>query len=338
MDVFGRSTKFGGGGGVYTRRGLRGDRGEKGIPGKDGIDSICLWFPNSLLKTYRECEENLCLLLRNLEKDVSRNQDGVVLSWNSQACIHNDDDNDNIDDNNNNGINGYGNMKLTSHCPSRTINRISMEKQRYSLDFHKNVYFTKSKNVNIFRKGTTNSYVNICITFKTSGEGEQVLISNRNSNDSRFYREILTDGFGGVFIIDVCNEKRTFVPIHHNTRFWTTIFVERFHDETNHTKSVGRYVIFSPHNEMKSEERFSCIAMPSKESACGIALGGRLYDNNKQCFVGSMSALEVYTSIDVDTIKDDHDDDGNDDDNGESDRFLLPESFKSLLIKDQLES
>ena len=56
MDVFGRSTKFGGGGGVYTRRGLRGDRGEKGIPGK-----LELCFIEIILPSYSYKDQVLLL-------------------------------------------------------------------------------------------------------------------------------------------------------------------------------------------------------------------------------------------------------------------------------------
>ena len=72
IDIFGGSRSSGS---------LRGPRGPQGVPGKkgeSGIDTLCIWFPRTLLKRYCQIEESLCLLLRNLDTDVVHDRRGKV--------------------------------------------------------------------------------------------------------------------------------------------------------------------------------------------------------------------------------------------------------------------
>ena len=80
IDIFGGSRSSGS---------LRGPRGPQGVPGKkgeSGIDTLCIWFPHTLLKRYRQIKESLCLLLRNPATDVVRDKKGKVMQWKSQ-CV-----------------------------------------------------------------------------------------------------------------------------------------------------------------------------------------------------------------------------------------------------------
>ena len=52
--------------------GRRGFKGSKGDPGKNGIEEIYRWFPNMVVKQFREEEEESCFLLTDPKKDIKR--------------------------------------------------------------------------------------------------------------------------------------------------------------------------------------------------------------------------------------------------------------------------
>ena len=78
VDIFGGST-FGRGGSL---RGPRGPQGAQGVRGESGIDTMCIWFPETMLKRYRQIEETMCLLLKNPSTDVTV-KSGKVVEWKS---------------------------------------------------------------------------------------------------------------------------------------------------------------------------------------------------------------------------------------------------------------
>ena len=314
-DIFGGGGGARGDGSIRGPRGPRGEHGERGERGESGIDDLCIWLPHSMLKNYRENDEHVCLLLRDLDRDVeitgrhSADDVGTVSAWISRCS----------------GYDGAAErVTMISKSPSKHILQLyrSDSAVRYALELRKNVYCTTAKNVNIFPRGKRCTYVAICVTFKTSdrGGGEQVVISNKPSSDASFYREITVDGVGGIYITDVSNGERTFVPINHDCSEWTTLLVEWYHDESKRSESKGRYVVLRGRDGVKVEGSFCCTAMPENDLLNGMSIGGRCFAESQQTLNGAIASLEVYTRKDG------------------AENVNLPESLKRLLIEDQRET
>ena len=308
VDIFGGSRSSGS---------LRGPRGPQGVPGKrgeSGIDTMCIWFPNTLLKRYRQIEESLCLLLRNLDADVVRDKRGRVTQWKSR-CL---------------GEKTVSGVAKSAKSSGGFISKVADGK--YALEFDNNVYYT-SERLNFVPQADRFTYVSICMTFKTASSsvatpaatavGDQVLISNYRSNTSDTYREIKVDG-QNVYIVDVCGDESTVVPIQYDTaRTWTTLFVEWFHDVAHHgEKSRGYYTILDgTTGEMVSADSFKCTR--TLKALYGISIGARF--DGTHALTGVVSAMEVYISRNVNVAVD----------GGDGGRFsILPDKLRNLITKD----
>ena len=72
-------------GGFPGPSGPRGFKGNKGDPGKNGIKEIYKWFPNMVVKQFREEEEEDCFLLADPKKDTKRSKGGEIVEWISRS-------------------------------------------------------------------------------------------------------------------------------------------------------------------------------------------------------------------------------------------------------------
>ena len=66
--------------------GPRDFKGSKGDPGKNSIEEIYRWFPNMVVKQFREEEEEDCFLLTDPnKKDIKRSKGGEIVEWISRS-------------------------------------------------------------------------------------------------------------------------------------------------------------------------------------------------------------------------------------------------------------
>ena len=106
-----------------------------------------------------------------------------------------------------------------------------------------------------------------------------------------------------MYIVDVCENESTFVPIQCDTRTWTTVFVEWFHDMEHHEEnSRGYYVILDTNGKEISKGDFTCCrTVKAATSLYGVSIGGRF--NRTHTLTGAISAVEVYISENVDDAR-----------------------------------
>ena len=91
----------------------------------------------------------------------------------------------------------------------------------YALEFHKTHYEVYG----VPFMGDS-GYGFLCITFRTKNDGDQSLVSNDPGNPSLPVDDIMVSG-NSIFIIGFDRKKKQVsIPIQHDCRKWTTLFVD----------------------------------------------------------------------------------------------------------------
>ena len=151
---------FGGSGGFQAPRGPRGPRG---IPGT--IEDLCEWLPQTTLKNLQENEEVCCLFIEDPTKDIKRKGSGIQ-QWINRS---------------------HSNPNLTAERASKDI--IQVSEHRYALAFKKNRYISDDL---LFIPNHSGTYGFICVTFQTSENHEQVILSNVEKENKYFHEIYVT--------------------------------------------------------------------------------------------------------------------------------------------------
>ena len=135
--------------------GLKGSKGSKGYPGKDGIEEIYRWFPNMVVKQFREEEKEDCFLLDDPKKDAKRSKGGEIVEWISRS-----------------------NEKYNLVVGSASKSIVELPNGRYALDFQKSRYFNDDCEGFFYNK--PGSCGHVCVTFRLQGDHEQTILTNYN--------------------------------------------------------------------------------------------------------------------------------------------------------------
>ena len=177
--------------------GARGEKGDVGPPGKrgkrgDSALDIAKWMPTFILNEFRKSEESCCFMIRDLDKDLEKDERGYYTTWISR----------NDKKNNAKAVRGAS-KKL----------RVIKSGEIWGLDFNNSSYVIQNASL---RSGFA------CITYQLNharGDSEQVLFMDNN-------RGVSTNG-KRMTIYGVDNESNKYsfqysTPI--NT--WDTMFVQ----------------------------------------------------------------------------------------------------------------
>ena len=260
--------------------GPQGPQGDPGPIGKPGsFNDLCIWMPNSVLKQLQEQEEQ-CYSLTNIS-DIKRNEKDEIIEWKSRNKKH---------------------LSIIAENPSKDL--IELPGYGYALDFHNSRY--KAKEMNIFV--CVNGYGYMCITFRVNGgEEQQTLLTNYKHTDRFHQFHEISVSSNEIRIWGSKNNKVIFIPIQHDCRTWTTLFLEYHYSPTTHLLQ-GSYII---NNDEESQGDFAFQEPLFCRS--GISIGGR--SNNTQFLIGAIHAIECYF---VDDSKE-----------------KIPYTLKDLIIKSQ---
>ena len=253
MNVFGGTRSRGG----------KGPRGPRGFPGKDSsISDFCTWLPNTILKQIQEHEEVSYLLNpKNPEEDLTRDKNKAIIEWKSR----------NLQKSN-----------LTAVHPSSEVEKIPS--QYYAMVFHKNLYHSQ---IDCFINTTATGYGYVCITFKVDGDGEQVLITKEHHTHDKFreFHEISVTQTE-INISGYLENKPIKIPIQHNCRNWTTLFL----DYTTHESVSTSEFTYILDNDPRMQGSFT-LQRP-RVYTLGAYIGGRKDGTN--AFAGSLHGIELY--------------------------------------------
>ena len=145
---------------------------------------------------------------------------------------------------------------------------------RYALGFKKNRYVSADMPVLETFPGMSGF---LCVTFKMSGEGEQVLISNYEDDINNDYCEIRVAATEIILHLHSDDEI-----VQHSCKDWTTLFIECNSDETT------TYFKYDVNGTTGSFTRPSSKLFITES----VALGSRYDDTH--FLNGQVSALELY--------------------------------------------
>ena len=241
---------------------IEGQRGPRGFPGNDGsINDFCTWLPNAMLNQMQEQEQASYLLdAKNPEKDLVRSKEHNIIEWKSR--------------------NQQKSNFIAVHPSSKVV---ETPDGQYAMVFHNNLYHAQISFVEAIQ-----SYGYVCITFKVDGDGEQALITNYRTRDPvRQFHEISVTSTE-ISISGYFENKLIHVPIQHNCRNWTTLFLDYTTHELDSTSKFTYILDNDP--KMQGSFNFQC----PRASQPGVYIGGRK-DGTKP-FVGSVHALEIYNT------------------------------------------
>ena len=244
VDVFGGSRRF---------QAPRGPRGPRGIPGT--IKDMCAWMPKTILKNLQQNEEVCCFFVADPTKDIKR-KGGSITEWITRS------------DNK---------FNLTGERPAKSLTELRNE--RHALVFKNTRYVSDDIMLLPNHPGT---YGFTCVTFRTSSDQEQALLSNFDPVSSDWHEITVTSTSLGNWGTE--NGKPKMFPIQHTCRYWTTLFIE--YVATRH-QTQFTYII---NNDPKTTETFTFDSNQSEMNGC--AVGSRY--NNTRFFQGEIASIEMY--------------------------------------------
>ena len=256
-------------------------QGQRGITGQAGsIKDMCIWMPDTILKNIQQNEETCCFFIAaNPSKDVKRTATDIK-EWISRSSKK---------------------SNLIAEKPSKSLTELL--NGRHALKFKNTRYINEDL---LLLQNHPGSYGFICVTFKTSTDEEQTLLSNFEDDNNQHFHEITIT----TTTITVTGEEKgitKIVPIQYNCHNWTTFFLEYIVSggQTQFTYSIN--------NDTKSTGDFTFDSI--QEIMTGFAVGSRY--NNTRFLQGEIASIEMYHVKAKNNQK-------------------KPHSLKDLIIKNQL--
>ena len=272
VDIFGGSRMF---------QGQCGSRGPRGITGQPGsIRDMCTWMPSTILKNIQQNEETCCFFIAaDPSKDIKRTGTDIQ-KWISRSSKK---------------------SNLIAEKPAKSL--MELPNGRHALEFKNARYINEDL---LLIQNHPGSYGFICVTFRTSSDKEQILLSNFEDDTNQDFHEIATT----TTTITISGKEKGIakvVPIQYSCRNWTTFFLEY--------TVLGRQTQFTYiiNNDSKSTGDFTFDSV--QEMTTGFAVGGRY--NNTHFLQGEISSIEMYHV-------------------GTKNNQNPPHSLKDLVIKNQL--
>ena len=241
---------------------LRGPRGLRGFPDNDALE-LCNYLPNTISKCLRENDQEASFVLTSTED--CEMADNKVKTWKNKRS-----DPDNFIHNGNLVAVKPSSLSQIGHDPMYALN------------------FPGQYTTGIFPLNTSNPYGYFCITFCSSSDALQTLIANQAPTDhpkAHQYHEITITN-SDISIHGYRDGKIVVEPIMHNTKKWTTLYLEW---------TAGPHVVdytYTINNEPHSHGTFHLDQ--SGMMIYGFTMGSRV--DGTQPFSGQLHAIETYPS------------------------------------------
>ena len=240
---------FGGPGNTQNRMGPPGPMGPRGLPGS--IHDFCEWMPRTVIKNLQRYDETGSFIIQNPAKDLSLSGKEVK-KWISRS---------------------ESGWNLVAEKSSSDL--VKLDDNRYVLGFKENRYVSDDLSIMSTFAGTSSFF---CVTFRVSGEGEQVLVSNYQESLKEDYCEIRVTATEIILHLHSDDEI-----IQHSCKDWTTLFVE--HNSDGSTKYFKYDVNGITGSFTRHRKKYLEVS--------SVSLGSRY--NDTHFLIGQVAALEFYT-------------------------------------------
>ena len=239
--------------------GVQGDRGDVGT---SGIIDLYNWLPHTFLENFQVDSEECCFIIRKGGDDVQKDKKKHVVKWKSKSVSS---ELDSIIRSKKNAVIAVGSdpCKTISYFPD-TRGYLGLQKSMFKV-------------VDVC---LTDTYSFVCITFKVLGDDpDQYIVSNWETKAQSLVSRGVSVSKEEIRIHGCINHtEKDYFTIKHNTKLWTTLFVEWSLNggtfDINNGVKKGVFTVKPP-----------SIFLPS----CAY-IGGR--SDNTHYFDGYLSAVE----------------------------------------------
>ena len=249
-------------------RGERGRRGERGPSTAASMEEMCKWMPHLILDNLQTYEEQCCLFIEDVSKDIVRDHDDYIRKWVSRT--------------------GRGNAESPGMRASGDLVAIP-QRGRHALSFHrkKTEYIIYDLPL-LYHDKTSFGY--ICVTFRTSSAEDQALLTNYRDASSHFVEIYVTDQVIGIKMKKQGSgaEETFHYPIQHHNVDWTTFYLEY---KRGGKTSAGEKTAFTYYIN-NSEEAGGEFSAEYDADSGDFLLGGRFDETH--WFTGEIASLETY--------------------------------------------
>ena len=238
----------------------RGARGLRGYPGRDALE-LCNYLPNTISRALRENEQDASFVFASPADCDIDGSTKKVKTWNNKRTT------------------SAQNLVAVKQS---TFSKID-ETSAYALDFP-GQYKTSIIPLNT----SMHAFGYFCITFISTSDDVQTLLANKHGQATwmRQYHEITVTN-SDISIYGYRDGKIVAEPIMHNTKKWTTFYLEW---------SAGHHVVqytYTINNDPDSQGNFH-FDQTKLTDAAGFTLGSRV--DGSQPFSGQVHAIETYLS------------------------------------------
>ena len=160
-----------------------------------------------------------------------------------------------------------------------------------------------------------NTYGFVCVTFRTSSDDVQTLMTNYSSRmaEIAYFDISVTSTLIDITLFHNKTNARKVIPIQQDCTEWTTFFLEYI--PSKNKISEFRYLI---NNDCRLSGNFTFPLVEMQQTISAMCLLGCSWNKPFHYFQGDIAGLEVYS---VSGIKDGQ---------------YLPKPLKELVIKNQL--
>ena len=162
---------------------------------------MCVWMPHTVLNNLQRAEEECHLVIEDTSKDIERDGEGFIREWVSRT----------------------GKCNAVSLHDKASKDLVELPHGKHALDFHKNRYIIDEESMG----SIGDFYKFMCVTFRVQADEEQVVTSTYDPDnpDGPFYEISTTSTEIKIHGLDDMGHPFS-ASIHHDTREWTTLFVE----------------------------------------------------------------------------------------------------------------
>ena len=231
-------------------------RGRRGPPGKDGsIKDLCQWMPAGTLQNLWKYEETGSFHLgKSTDVDVHNH---TITSWNSRS-------------------------ESGKHLKAmRPATLITLPHKQKAIEFTgKESYHALINTVECI---TGSGY--FAITFQTDSDHTQTLVGRYRKRDPLLQNFEINVTTNEIFVCGYSKKKPIQVPIMHNCRKWTTLFLQ-------YTITPSKEMHFEYMIDVDIDQKGQFSLHSARGLNPSMTLGSR--EDSSQFFSGKIHALEIY--------------------------------------------
>ena len=258
-------------------------RGKRGPPGIDAsITDLCKWLPRVITKSLQEISQIGSFIIKDLSRDIEKENVKDVNTWISR--------------------NTDAKKNLVLDKKKKAGKYFPLDSGYYAIRLEKSGYNSDDLSLLSFQKP---GY--FCITFRTLSQENQVLISDYTTPLNPFCE--IQASRNGIVILILYSRVILRVPIEHNCKDWTTLFISQYIANYQRPKMIYKYTV--------NGKLSGSFKVKTAGEDDGICLGSR-WEEPYMYFDGDVACIDFHQSLSEDQFED------------------IPDCLRDLIISNQM--